>query len=214
MSTIQGTSGAQGARWFSDNSAPKAEAGPGGGPVLPADAELYGVGLDLVAASLVSKAAESTIKLARESQRAAKLEQVAEQRRQAECLHEKAGETRLQAWVSGSASIGGGIASFSSGASLTTANKETGTSKMLGALGGTASSLSQPLGTLSGGARATELEADSSTHGARAKTAEGVVEEYASLERQARTILEKASSVMQSLVQERQAITRAALRGA
>lgn len=187
-------------------------AGSGGPPTLPDDAALYGMGLDMVAAALASKSAEATLKVAREGARAAKLEQAAELKAQADTLRAKAGEMRLQAYTSGAMTIAGGALSMAGAA--THGSKEGGAnlSKGLTAAGGMSSSLSQPMGTLNGGKQAAELDADSNVHASAAKVAEGIAEEFGTLERQARSVIEKATSVMQSLVAERQAVARAILR--
>jgi len=191
---------------------PEVRGTPAGAPELPDDGALYGMGLDVVAAALASKSAETTLKVAREGQRAAKMEQAAELRAQAQTMREKAHETRLQAWTSGSISIASGAMSFG-GAAMHDNSQSGGAASRMWTAGGTgAGALAQPAGTLNGGARAIELESDSNVHASRAKTAEGVAEEFANLERQSKSIIEKATNVIQSLLAERQATTRAILR--
>ncbi len=181
-------------------------------PMLPGDAIPYAMGLEFAAAALASKAAETTLKAAREGQRAAKLEQVAEQRAQADAMSDKAKKTRLQAGISGSMSIAGGAISFGAGLSQAGELKPTGRQAAWASAGSAVSSAAQPTGTLVAGGGVIDAESEANTHAARGKTAEGVAEDYASLEKQARSVIDKATSVMQALVQERQAVARAILR--
>lgn len=193
---------------------PSAEAAetPAGSPALPDDGDLYGMGLDVVAAALASRSAEATVKIAREGQRSAKLEQAAELRGQAQAMRAKASEMRSQAWTAGALSVAGGAFTVGAGMTATNAPNGGGLSQSLSGAGSATSGLAQPLGTLNGGAKSTELEADSTEHAARAKTAEGIADEFATLDRQSKAIIEKATSVIQSLLAERQATTRAILR--
>jgi hypothetical protein len=218
MPTIEGASGIRTLTPGREPSARSAAAVEG--PVLP-EGDLYGMGLEFIAAALASKAAECTLKLSREAQRAERMQQASEQKQQSEATREKAGALRLQASVSGGLSIAGGALSFGGAMKMSAGvdagpkaatTIENGGSKALGALGSTTSSLAQPTGTMMGGARSVELEATSADHASRAKLAEGVAEELATLERQARSIVEKATALMQALVQERQANARAILR--
>lgn len=180
-------------------------------PKLP-DSEMYGMGLEMVAAALASKSAETTLKVAREGARAAKLEQAAELKAQADAMRAKADAMRTQAYVSGGMSIAGGGLSIAGGAVHGDKAQGSTLSRVLSPSGTMTSSLSQPAGTLGGGRAAQNLDADANVHASAAKTAEGVAEEFGTLERQARSVIEKATSVMQSLVAERQAVARAILR--
>lgn len=181
-------------------------------PALPNDALFYGAGLEFVASLLASRSAESTLKLAKKVQREAKIEQAAELEAQATATRDKASAMRSQALWSGTATIAGGAMNL--GGAATYGDKQGGTrlAQALSAGGQAANGLSQPVGTLTGGARATELEATSMVHSSRAKQAEGLGEEFATLEKQARSIIDKSTSIMQSLVQERQAVMRSILR--
>jgi hypothetical protein len=171
------------------------------------------MGLDVVAAALASKSAEATLKVAREGQRAAKMEQAAELRSQADAMRAKASEMRSQAYWQGGMAIAGGVMSGVAAGTHNGSSDGGKASKLFKAGGETSSALAQPMGTLGGGARATELDADAQVHASRAKVAEGIAEDYASLDRQAKSIIEKATNIIQSLVAERQATARAILRG-
>lgn len=181
-------------------------------PALPGDAGGYATGIEFAAAMLASKSAEAIAKIAKEGQRAAKLEQVAQQRAQSDALRDKASLTRSQALLSGSLSIGGGVASGVAAVNQGSSPTATVATKIWGIVGKTQSDTAQPAGNFFFGARVINVEADANTYASRAKTAEGFAEDYAALEKQARSVMEKATSIMQALVQERQAITRSILR--
>lgn len=207
MPAIQATNGAQ--RALPETTASHALEGPS--LRLPEDG-VYALGVEFIAAALASRAAEATVRVAREARRAEKLAEASEAHAQAGAMREKASASRSSAWVSATLTVAGGACGAASAGTLASAGGVDRASKLWGAAGTTLGGVASPMGTLSGGARVAQLEAKASQHASVGKAADACAEELATLERQARSIVEKASSVMQALVQDRQAVSRAVLR--